>query len=205
MAVRIGLRALLEAGGPAGEDNQPAGPQVKIVAEAASLESLEPLPWDTDVVVVTDDTAGEAELRRVLEELASPPGVLLLSSEAGARNLSDLPVRAWGVLDLDSSPEELSAAIYAVANGLWVGAPRLIETWLPETPDPDPSMQPLTEREMEVLQLLAQGLANKQIAHQLGISEHTVKFHVSAIYGKLGATNRTEAVRLGIQQGWVVI
>jgi DNA-binding CsgD family transcriptional regulator len=66
-------------------------------------------------------------------------------------------------------------------------------------------IEPLTEREAEVLQLLAQGLANKQIAITLGISEHTVKFHVSGIYAKLGATNRTEAVRLGVRQGLIVL
>jgi DNA-binding NarL/FixJ family response regulator len=56
-----------------------------------------------------------------------------------------------------------------------------------------------------VLQLLAQGLANKQIALTLGISEHTVKFHISGVYSKLGATNRTEAVRLGVRKGLVVL
>jgi len=55
------------------------------------------------------------------------------------------------------------------------------------------------------LQLLARGLANKQIGVSLGISEHTVKFHVSSIYTKLGVTNRADAVRRGIQQGWILI
>jgi len=64
---------------------------------------------------------------------------------------------------------------------------------------------PLTEREVQVLDLLAAGLANKQIALQLGISEHTVKFHVSSIYTKLNATNRTQAVREGLRQGWIVL
>jgi DNA-binding NarL/FixJ family response regulator len=63
----------------------------------------------------------------------------------------------------------------------------------------------LTEREVEVLQLLAQGLANKQIAQLLNISANTVKFHVSSIYTKLGATNRTEAVRLGLQSGLILL
>jgi NarL family two-component system response regulator YdfI len=63
----------------------------------------------------------------------------------------------------------------------------------------------LTEREGQVLQCIAQGLANKQIAVALGISEHTVKFHLSSIYSKLGATNRTEAVRLGTLQGIIVL
>jgi DNA-binding NarL/FixJ family response regulator len=66
-------------------------------------------------------------------------------------------------------------------------------------------IEALTERELQVLQLLAQGLANKQIAITLGISDHTVKFHVSGIYAKLGAASRTEAVRLGVRQGLIVL
>ena len=66
-------------------------------------------------------------------------------------------------------------------------------------------IDPLTEREIEVLQLLAQGMANKQIALQLGISEHTVKFHISGIYTKFGVTNRTAAVRLGVRWGLITL
>lgn len=65
--------------------------------------------------------------------------------------------------------------------------------------------EPLTPREGEVLQRLASGLGNKQIADQLHISEHTVKFHVASILGKLGAGTRTEAVALGIRQGLVLL
>ena len=64
---------------------------------------------------------------------------------------------------------------------------------------------PLTDRESEVLGLLSKGLANKQIAAALGISEHTVKFHVSSIYTKLNVTNRTEAVREGLRGGWIAL
>jgi DNA-binding NarL/FixJ family response regulator len=63
----------------------------------------------------------------------------------------------------------------------------------------------LTERERQVLQLAAEGLANKQIASRLEISENTVKFHLSSLYAKLGATSRTEAVRAGARRGWVVL
>jgi DNA-binding NarL/FixJ family response regulator len=56
-----------------------------------------------------------------------------------------------------------------------------------------------------VIGLLAKGLANKQIAIALGISEHTVKFHVSSIYTKLNVTNRTEAVRAGLRGGWIAL
>jgi DNA-binding NarL/FixJ family response regulator len=74
-----------------------------------------------------------------------------------------------------------------------------------EAEEGEAPVEALTERETQILQLLARGLANKQIAAALGISEHTVKFHVSSIYAKLGATNRTEAVRKGLQRGLVLL
>jgi DNA-binding NarL/FixJ family response regulator len=73
-------------------------------------------------------------------------------------------------------------------------APARRDTAVPET---------LTPRELEVLQILAEGLSNKAIARRLGISDQTVKFHVASIGGKLGAQNRTEAVRLAIQRGLI--
>jgi DNA-binding NarL/FixJ family response regulator len=63
----------------------------------------------------------------------------------------------------------------------------------------------LTGREVEILQLLALGLTNKQIAVRLGISMHTVKFHVSSIFGKMGTTNRTETVQLGLKRGLILL
>jgi DNA-binding NarL/FixJ family response regulator len=110
----------------------------------------------------------------------------------------------------DASAEELAAAVLALHEGLLVGTPALLEPLLPrflsnQTEQVDSLTEPLTERESEVLQYLARGLANKQIAATLGISEHTVKFHVSSIYAKLGATNRTEAVRTGVKQGLVLL
>jgi len=68
-----------------------------------------------------------------------------------------------------------------------------------------PPYEALTERELEVLKLLAQGMPNKEIASQLVISERTAKFHVSSIMGKLGATNRTEAVSLAAQKGLITL
>lgn len=95
----------------------------------------------------------------------------------------------------------------ALHQGLLVGDPALLQPFLPSTArrSDNVPVEPLTEREGQVLQRLAQGLANKQIAAVLGISEHTVKFHVSAIYSKLGATSRTEAVRIGVRQGLIVL
>ena len=74
----------------------------------------------------------------------------------------------------------------------------------PATLDDSPEFEePLTAREVEVLQLLAEGLPNKSIATRLGISDQTVKFHVASICGKLGAANRTQAVRLAVRRGLI--
>jgi DNA-binding NarL/FixJ family response regulator len=200
LAMRAGLRALLGAGG-----------EIEVIGEAATLAELSTLPPGTDVLVVAVGAAAGSELKKVLSS-AEPVAVLLLVEDepAAARLLPELVRRAWGILSLEVSAEELAAAVHALSEGLLVGAPALVEPLLVNLPatrevGDEPLIEPLTERELEVLQRLAQGLANKQIAALLNISEHTVKFHVSAIYSKLGATNRTEAVRLGVHQGLVVL
>ena len=127
--------------------------------------------------------------------------VLLLSDDP--LNVRDLrrSSRAWGILPTDTSAEELSAAVHALSQGLIVGPPALLF----EFENEPLSQGSLTDRESEVLGLLSRGLANKQIAATLGISEHTVKFHVSSIYTKLNVTNRTEAMREGLRGGWIVL
>jgi DNA-binding NarL/FixJ family response regulator len=113
----------------------------------------------------------------------------------------------------DVSPEQLVAALQAVASGLLVLHPTQISAQVnsgfPSVTEPsralDELAEPLTPRESEVLQMLASGLANKEIAAKLAISEHTVKFHVASILGKLGAATRTEAVSLGIRRGLVLL
>jgi DNA-binding NarL/FixJ family response regulator len=152
-----------------------------------------------------------AELTRLLPPTEAHVALLLLSDDPETvRVARGLPVRAWGLLPLDGTAEELAAATRALHEGLVVGAPALLESLLsrPELlaeNEFEPLDEPLTARETEVLQLLAQGLANKQIAAALQISEHTVKFHISSIYGKLGVTNRTEAVSLGARRGLVAL
>jgi DNA-binding NarL/FixJ family response regulator len=102
--------------------------------------------------------------------------------------------------------DKLVAAAQAVANGLVVVEPKLTVSLLPATESDDfiPDEQ-LTPREMEVLQRLAEGLTNKAIAQELGISEHTVKFHVNAIMGKLQAQSRTEAVVRATRLGLILL
>jgi len=211
--VRAGLRAML-AGGMAemkagGAETAPPASAINVIWEAAVLSEPGAIPPEADVLVMSVEAFHKGLLSRVLLHREGHLALLLLADRLQAvPNLAGLPWRAWGVLSVDTSVEELVAAVRAVHEGLLVGTPALLSPWLPrllvdETTDAEPLLEPLTERELQVLQLLAQGLANKQIAVALSISDHTVKFHVASIYGKLGAANRTEAVRMGVQRGLV--
>jgi DNA-binding NarL/FixJ family response regulator len=173
----------------------------------AELEEAAPLP---DVLLLAGEMPALAELRQAVDFTREPPAVLWMTDDLPAEpEFTRLPWRAWGVISLDAASEELTAAVLAVHEGLLVGAPTLLKQALSrhrlEERAEKSLDDPLTARELEVLQALAQGLANKQIALALSISDHTVKFHVSAIYAKLGVTNRTEAVRAGIQRGLVIV
>jgi DNA-binding NarL/FixJ family response regulator len=206
LAVRAGLRTLLAA--EIGADSQQ--PSVEIIAEAASLTDLGPLPAQVDLLLMTADSALAQDLEQVTSSSAGQLAILMLSSDPqDARILPSLPLRAWGLLPEDTTTQELLAALAALQQGLCVGDPTMMQfLWSENRFSGEMQtdlVEPLTERESEVLQLLAQGLANKQIGVQLEISEHTVKFHVSSIYAKLGASNRAEAVRLGVQSGLILI
>jgi DNA-binding CsgD family transcriptional regulator len=118
--------------------------------------------------------------------------------------VNGLGVRA--LLPHDASPAEIVAAIEAAAAGLAVIDPGELESLVAESPaQPAADPGPLTARELEVLRLLADGVANKNIAWQLQISEHTVKFHVAQILAKLNAGTRTEAVTQGIRRGLILL
>jgi len=202
-ALRAGLRALLAA-----------DPEVDVVGEAATLSAASRIEPPVDVLVVAGSAADSMvdipETRGVrISTDSTPPALLLLVGDQpeSSRAPYGPSWRAWGLLPVDCAAEELLAAVKALQQGLLVGDPSLMQPYLPsavENTGPE-SVEALTEREAQVLQRLAQGLPNKQIAAALGISEHTVKFHVSAIYSKLGATNRTEAVRIGVRQGMIIM
>ena len=192
MALRVGLREVL--GGLSDLD---------VVAEAARVEDLP--AGDVDVLVLASPDG-----LRVLEPDSAPAVLLLTDNLEDVRELQNQSLPAWGVLPINASEEELGAAVRALGEGLWVGSPALLRTLLRqpsvvEVSDTDPLPDPLTGREIQVLQMMASGLANKQIALSLGISEHTVKFHLSSLYAKFGVTSRTEAVRAGARRGLVVL
>jgi DNA-binding NarL/FixJ family response regulator len=206
LAVRAGLRALLSAASASG-----GAEAIHVIFEGAGLADSQALPVELEILVVTEHAVSMDELRQAAQRYDGSLAVLLLGEgPQAAQMLAHLPLRAWGALTMETSADELTAAVRALHQGLWVGEPVLVKPAFTrfvfgEEMVVEDIFEPLTERESEVLQLLARGLANKQIAVSLGISEHTVKFHVSSIYTKLGATNRTEAVRKGVQQGLVLL
>lgn len=141
------------------------------------------------------------------DSIEFPPVVALLPDDS---NVAALILRlnalgAGGALLRDSEPEAIAAALCATAQGLLVLEPALADSVLTENSLPDALPDELTPREMEVLQLLAEGLPNKIIAQQLNISDHTVKFHVNAIMGKLSAQSRTEAVVRATRLGLILL
>jgi NarL family two-component system response regulator YdfI len=181
---------------------------VEAVYDLDSLTEFDPYTLSIDILVLVPGFGSNSDLREILEN--SPDiGVLVLGADDldQSRIVSAISDYTWGFLPLDATGKQIEAAIHAIAAGLSVGVPALLKIPLWDTtlcPDEE-IIDPLTARELEVLQLLAQGMANKQIALRLKISEHTVKFHVSSIYTKLGAANRTEAVRLGVRRGLILL
>ncbi len=149
-------------------------------------------------VVVWDVGPGFGSERTPALERAGLPVLALVADEDQAGEA--LAAGARGVLFRHTAGARMAAALVALAQGLVALEESVAEALRPRVTAPPP--EALTPREREVLQLLAQGLSNRRIARDLGISEHTVKFHVNAILGKLGVQGRTEAVvqaaRLGL-------
>src|SRR5215203_5858027 len=193
--LRAGLRSMLAAVEAAdllvvGEAGLSAGP----VPELSLSEA--------DVVLVVDEELLEETAISVSDD--GTQSVLLLSEDEGATSrLRTLSLRGWGVVSPDAPSEELGAAVAAVAQGLTVLPKTLAERLLDEPAAVKELSEPLTSRESEVLDLLGHGLSNKMIARQLHISEHTVKFHISSLYSKLGVSNRAEAVSQGARHGLI--
>lgn len=160
-----------------------------------------------DVIVV--EAHGDEPLNALLPNADLrdwPPVILLISRPDSAWTSVALRAGVRAVLPRESS--DLAAAISAVAAGYVVLHPDAAESVVPAangTLTPLRSGHALTPREVEVLRMMAEGLANKAIAARLGISEHTVKFHVGSIFAKLHAGSRTEAVTLGARQGLVML
>ena len=179
--------------------------RVQIAApSAAARNGLESLVNSNPELTVTDSYADVLLAAIPLEELQPGPAIVLLGEAGWSAEALRAGVRA--VLPADASAAEILAGIEAAAAGLAAIDPRELEGLLQGTPQPASETQStLTARELEVLRMLAEGEANKTIAWKLNISEHTVKFHVAQILGKLHAGTRTEAVTRGIRQGLILL
>jgi len=154
-------------------------------------------------VAVWDAGAGSSGLDRLGETATRDLRVLAVLADEG-QAADALGAGARGVVLRDVGAPRLAAAVRAVAEGLMVLDAAAADSVLRPRPAAPATVEHLTPREQEVLQLLAQGLSNKLIAARLGISDHTVKFHVNAILGKLGAQSRTEALAQAARLGLVL-
>jgi DNA-binding NarL/FixJ family response regulator len=181
---------------------------VRKVYSTSTLEEFKIYRSITDLLVLVAGDESAVDLEEILAESAVS-SLLILTSEEDEKSggIADIPDTALGILPLEVPHQQIEAAITALAAGLSTGTPAMVAFRQDggTLERDDPLIDPLTDRESEVLQLLARGKANKQIALELEISEHTVKFHISSIYTKLGAGNRTEAVRLGVHRGLVLL
>jgi len=211
------IRVFIIAGSPltrSGLENLLKARAVKVAGTAANLESADSLLSDAEADAVLIDATGEQPkefVQTVAESgLASELAVILLADHLPrASSAVALRTGVRAVLPSDVSQDQLVAALEAAASGLVVVHPADVEAAFPTSAPASRPLaelaEPLTRREREVLQMLAAGLGNKAIAARLAISEHTVKFHVASILGKLGAGSRTEAVSLGIRRGLVLL
>lgn len=199
-AMRVGLSTILTNG------------EMQVVGEASTSAEFTTGLAGIDVVIVAEEELLES-LHRTVAERGMPALVVLSNNNNRLMStLNALSPHGWGVVPTDASTAQLQAAVLAAAQGLITIPATLVEQMLEQhtavqlsdidTASPD---EALTTREREVLELLSRGLPNKLIARRLQISEHTVKFHVSSIYTKLGASSRTDAVSRGVRRGLITL
>lgn len=182
--------------------------EFQLAGSFGSMSSLVSAARSTELDVTVIDTESISDL---LLEPTLDTSIVLLTEVSHPRSISRLlrtGVRA--ILSRESDPDDVLSAIYAAYDGFVLLSTPTAESLAAVYGDQpleveDELSEEITSRETEVLRMLAQGLVNKDIAARLGISEHTVKFHISSILDKLGASTRTEAVTLGIRRGLIPI
>ncbi|MEO1286196.1 MAG: response regulator transcription factor [Chloroflexota bacterium] len=195
---RAGLSAMLDV-----QDS------LLIVGQTNSASLADDLPIYQADIVLFDlgwQISDSLDTLSSIQELDIPIVALLTDENDASATLANLNQgTVYGLLLNENDADILLSALQTVANGLIVIDPALSTAMITSNTPTDPIAEELTQRENEVLQLLAQGLTNKGIAHQLGITDHTVKFHVNAIMTKLGAQSRTEAVVRATRAGLIIL
>lgn len=192
--VRQGLRMFLSL-----------DPELEVVGEAADgveavAEAHELLPDVVLMDLLMPEMDGVAATQAIRTELQEVEVIALTSVLEDALVFSAMRAGAVGYLLKDTEADELCHAIKAAAAGQVQLSPSVAARLMREVPAPD-SPEKLTERETDVLRLVAMGLSNKEIAYQLGIGEKTVKTHVSNILSKLGVLSRTQAALYAVRVG----
>lgn len=201
--VRTGFRMILETGS-----------DIEVVAEAADgRAAIDAARAHTADVILMDirmpDIDGLVATAAILEQVDPPPAVLILTTfDADDYVYRALRVGASGFLLKDTPPEELIRAVRIVAGGDALLAPsvtrRLIERFAEVArPTDAPELERLSERELEILTLVARGLSNAEIAERLVVGTATVKTHVSNVLAKIGARDRVQAVVFAYEHGVV--
>lgn len=197
---RAGLATLLDR-----EEN------CTVAGQIAGLDEL-PTAFDVyrpDVLVWDmgwDPTNAIDRLAELMAEDEEAQTLRVVSLLPDAENTADVwNAGARGLMLRNAEADDIAAALAAVARGLTVFDPTLAPVILPAENVMAAPVEALTPRELDVLQLLAEGLSNKAIAQRLEISAHTVKFHVNAIMGKLDARSRTEAVVHAMRLGVIIL
>jgi NarL family two-component system response regulator YdfI len=184
---------------------------VSVLSDFGQLsESVEELQPDVVVAEITGQDRTLPEEILMLSEEAPVAIVLLVDDANTERDLDALRNGVRAALPRNMSPGGIIAAVEAVGVGLAVLLPEGLDNLLRESTASHRGMSPplveaLTPREIEVLGMMVEGWGNKEISSRLGISEHTVKFHVASIMGKLNASSRTEAVTSGIRHGLIML
>lgn len=213
------IRVFIVAASPlarAGLENLLAARGAQVAGSIAAIDTLADSLSDAAPDVVLVDSSGEpfeAALESIVASgLAADVAVVVIGDGISATASAEaLRAGIRAALPGDISPDQLVAALEAVTSGLLVLHPSHAAEAIRAGSGSAPSAaleeltESLTRREVEVLQMLAAGLSNKEIAVRLNISDHTVKFHVASILGKLGAASRTEAVSIGIRRGLVLL
>ena len=199
-AVRAGLAALIAAN---------PGLRPRTMEPLGELAS----PWfgeagASTVLLIDLGSVDPAAVAAIAAAYPDVPQVLISADDAVPP--ASVSAGAIGVLSPEADSGMLGAAVHGVLAGLTVVDPAIAASW--QSPRPALTVAEtlgpldlLTEREHQVLELVAAGLPNKAIARELAISEHTVKFHVGSVLAKLGAGSRTEAVTLATRRGLLTI
>ncbi len=196
--VRSGVKALIDT-----------EPHMEVIGEASDgREAVTKVKSQEPDVVLMDLVMPEmdgVEATSKIAKISSAPEILILTSfSEEERIIQAIKAGATGYLIKDASPDELVQGIKDVYHGESTLDPKVAGTVLRSVQnEPQDSSEDLTDREVEVLELLAEGLPNEDIAEKLYISERTVRSHVSNILAKLDLTNRTQAALYAVREGIV--